>query len=287
MAGTATSVSSQGTNWIQTVFERTNTVFRANSVMSGVVRTFANSTGDEDRANSTYNQLTAGSVAETTDLTSEAEFTTTNIATLSPYERGAIAFLTDTRRENDPYAYGDLGNELGNAMSDLVESDLLGTFGSLTGGTVSTGGGTALTWGHLEAAVTKLRASKVPGPYVAVLHTNAWHSLAKVGVPSTTAIYNAPESLKEAVKSNWYVGSFGGDLSIFTTPNLSAGTLVTQAVFNSEAIAIDWRRALRLEPERDASRRGWEMNVTARYAAGIWRPAAGVQLKSDTSSPSS
>lgn len=286
MAGTATSVASQGTNWVQTVFEKTNTVFRANNVMSQLVTSFADSTGNEARANSTYNQLTAGSIAETTDLTAEAEFTTTNIATLTPYERGAISFLTDTRRENDPAVYNDLGNELGSAMADLVETDLLGTFGSLTGGTITTGGGTALTWGHLTAARTVLKASKVPGPYVAVIHENAWHQLAKAGVPNATAINNTPDSLKEAIKSNWYVGSYG-DLSIFTTANISAGTLVTQGVFSPQAIAIDWRRALRLEPQRDASRRGFELNVTARYAAGIWRPKAGVQLKSDASAPTS
>lgn len=286
MAGTATSVSSQGTNWVQTVFEATNTVFRANNVMGQIVRSFSDSTGAEARANSTYNQITSGSVAETTDLTAEAEFTTTNIATLTPYERGAISFLTDTRRENDPAVYGDLGTELGESMADLVEADLLGTFGSLTGGTVSTGGGTALTWGHLTAARTRLKAAKVPGPYVAVIHENAWHQLAKAGVPNATAVNNTADSLKEAIKSNWYVGSFG-DLSIFTTANIAAGTLVTQAVFNPQAIAIDWRRALRLEPERDASRRGYELNVTARYAAGVWRPAAGIQLKSDASAPSS
>ena len=286
MAGTATTVSSQGTNWVDTMFEKTNTVFRANNVMGQIVTRFADTTGNHARANSTYNQLSAGSIAEDTDLTSEAEFTTANIATLTPYERGAISFLTDTRRENDPTVYNDLGNELGQAMADKVESDLLGTFGSLTGGTISTGGGTALTWGHLTAARTVLKSSKVPGPYIAVIHENAWHQLAKVGIPSSTAVNNVPDSLKEAVKSSWYVGQFG-DLAIFTTANIAAGTLVTQGVFNPQAIAIDWRRALRLEPQRDASRRGYELNVTARYAAGIWRPKAGVQLKSDASAPTS
>ena len=34
----------------------------------------------------------------------------------------------------------------------------------------------------------------------------------------------------------------------------------------------------RLEPERDASRRGWELNLSTVYAHGVWRPTYGVQM---------
>lgn len=287
MAGTATTVTSLGTNWVSQVYADAMTVFRANNVMGNLVTTFTDRTGDEARASSEYNQLTAGTIAEATDLTSEKEFTKTNLATLSPGEIGVIAFLTDRRRETDAQnAYADLANELGAAGADKVESDLLGTFSSFTGGTISAGGGTALTWGHLFAARTTLKASKVPGPYVAVLHENAWHQLAKAQTAANNTINNAPESLREQVKSSWYVGTYG-DISIFTTANIAAGTLVTQGVFNRQAIAMDWRRGFRLEPQRDASRRGTELVLTAKYASGVWRPKAGVQLKSDASAPTS
>jgi hypothetical protein len=59
------------------------------------------------------------------------------------------------------------------------------------------------------------------------------------------------------------------------------------AVFPRPAIAIDWRRRVRVEPERDASRRGWELNMSAVYAHGVWRPARGVILYFDAATPSS
>jgi hypothetical protein len=287
MAGTATTVASLGTNWVSQVFEDALTVFRANNVMSNLVTTFADRMGDEARANSVYNQLTAGSIAEATDITSESEFTKSNIATLSVNEAYSFAFLTDRRRESDQQnALADVSVELGASIADKVETDLLGTFSSLTGGTITTGGGTALTWGHLFAARTTLKASKVPGPYIAVLHENAWHNLAKSVSPAQGTVTNAAESLREAVQNNWYQGTYG-DIAIFTTANIAAGTLVTQGVFNRQAIALDWRRAPRLEVQRDASRRGDELVLTTKYAKGVWRPLAGVQLKSDASAPTS
>ena len=59
------------------------------------------------------------------------------------------------------------------------------------------------------------------------------------------------------------------------------------AVFPRNAIALDWRRRPRVEPERDASRRGWEFNMSSVYAHGVWRPALGVQFIFDASAPTS
>ena len=47
------------------------------------------------------------------------------------------------------------------------------------------------------------------------------------------------------------------------------------------AIAYDLRRDVRLEPERDASKRAWELNLTMMYAHGVWRPLWGVQIIHD------
>lgn len=287
MAGTITSVTSLGTNWVSTVYADALTVFRANNVMSNLVTVMTDRTGDEARSLPGYNQLTAGSIAEATDIDTPVELTKTNISTLYVNEAYSYSFLTDRRRETDTQnALADCSVELGASMADKVETDLLGNFSSFTGGTVNTGGGTALTWGHLLAARTALKATKVPGPYIAVIHENAWHQLAKAVGPANATVSNAPESLREGVKSSWYVGTYG-DISIFTTANITAGTLVTQGVFNPSAIALDWRRAPRLEKQRDASRRGDELILTSKYAQGVWRPKAGCQLKSDASLPSS
>ena len=47
------------------------------------------------------------------------------------------------------------------------------------------------------------------------------------------------------------------------------------------------RRAPRLAPQRDESRRGLELNLSTRYAYGVWRPLHGVAILSDGSAPTS
>lgn len=57
------------------------------------------------------------------------------------------------------------------------------------------------------------------------------------------------------------------------------------AIFNRAAMAYDLRRALRIEPQRDASKRGTELNATIEYAVGVVQANYGVQLRSDASTP--
>ena len=66
-----------------------------------------------------------------------------------------------------------------------------------------------------------------------------------------------------------------------------SGTDFTGGVFPRSALAIDWRRGIRVEPQRDASRRGTEFNMSAVYAHGIWRPALGIEMYFDASAPTS
>ena len=51
-------------------------------------------------------------------------------------------------------------------------------------------------------------------------------------------------------------------------------------MWSRAALAFDLRRGLRIEPERDASKRATEMNGTIGYAVGPWEGEKGVVLKS-------
>ena len=283
MAGTASSVASLGTAWVDNVFDQAAAYFRTNSVMANLVFKFGDREGDESRTSTTYNQLTAGTVAETSDA-SYQEFTVSAVATLTPDEIVAAGRLTDRRVETEGrYVIQSLAEELGNAAVDKVESDLLADMGSLTGGTVGTGGtADPMTWGKLLAARTRL-AAKAAGPYIAVIHENAWFQLAKSVSPAVTASA-APESLKDKVSDSYYVGSYG-DLAIYTTTRLTAGTAVTQGVFASDALAIDWRRDFRLEEQRSAVGRASDLVLSAKYGHGVWRPTKGIKVISDASLP--
>lgn len=277
--------SSDISAFINTVFEQAILVARDNNVMTGLVRTFNDRTGVATRQNSQYGGATVASIGETDDLVGQA-FTPSSIATLTPAEVGAQYVMTDTRIESDPFSVrNDAAADLGGAMATKIETDLLGSFSSLTGGTIGAAGST-ITWSYVMAMEAVLRAQKAPYPYALVVHPYHWFHLAKAASVASSSATNAAPSLLEEVNSMFFVKQFGG-VSIFVSSNftIDASDDTTVGMFSRDALALDMRRQPRIEPERDASRRAWELNLSAVYGYGIWRPLFGVKGTFDTTAP--
>lgn len=277
--------SSDITSFINTVFEASILVARDNNVMTGLVRTFNDRTGVATRQNSQYGGATINSITETDDLSGQA-FTPASIATLTPSEVGAQYFMTDTRIESDPFSVrNDAAQDLGGAMATKIETDLIGQFSNFTGGTVGTAG-SALTWAYLFAMEARLKAQKAPYPYFTVVHPYQWYNLAKAASVASSSATNAAPSLLEEVNSMFFVKQVGG-VYIFTSSNFTIdGSDDTNiGMWSRDALALDMRRAPRIEPERDASRRGWELNLSAVYAKGVWRPTFGIRGIFDCTAP--
>lgn len=272
--------------YVQTIYEDAMFVAREQVQVAPYVSNFSDRTGLASRSSSIYNSATINAIGESDDLTSQA-FTPSVLATLTPGEVGAQFFLTDSRVESDPMSVrNDAALELGAAMADKIETDVCSVFTSLTGGTVGAAGST-MTWSYLAAAVSRLRAAKVPGPYWAVLHPYQIHDLgvAVSNMAAATGQMNAPNA-GDAALANRMVGAplgLAGIIESARTPFSSTDTY--GAVFNPLAMALDTRRAPRLEPERDASRRGFELNLSAVYGYGVWRPAYGIAVLSDATAP--
>jgi hypothetical protein len=264
-------------------------VIRENYFLQGLVTSFTDMTGLNPRKGYAYNQLTAGSISETDDLASQA-FAPSLLATLTPGEIGAQYFVTDSRAASDlpENIIRDGSQELGLAAGDKLEADLLGTFTSLTGGTIGAAG-TAITWGYVAAAIAVARnANKSVGvPLVGVIHGYQAAVLAKTAsVAGATAQY---QGIADDINRRGLgpVFTFMGVPIYQSFGSVDANTDFTGAIFPRSAIALDWRRAVRLEPERDASRRGTEFNMSAVYAYGVWRKTLGVQMIFDATAPSS
>lgn len=272
-------------SFISTIFEASILVARDNNVMTGLVRTFNDRQGLAVRQNSQYGGLTVNSIAETDDLVGQA-FTPSSIATLTPAEAGGQYFLTDNRVASDPFAVrNDAAQDMGLAMATKIETDLLGVIPSFTGGTVGTAG-SVMTWSYLFAMEAILKAQKAPYPYFAVVHPYQWFQLAKAASVASASATNAAPSLLEEVNSMFFVKQVGG-VFIFTSSNLSidSNADAKPGMWSRDAIAFDVRTAPRIEPERDASRRGWELNLSTTYAKGVWRPTFGVQGIFDCTAP--
>lgn len=256
--------------------------------MPTIVKTFNDQSGMQDRKSTEYGGGTvATGLGETTDLDSERQaFTRSALSTLTPAEIGTQYLVSDRRMDSDDAdVMTDLAQHIGYTIFKQVESDLVGNFGSLTGGTIDNTGGT-LTWQNIYNGRALLAAAAIPPPYHVVIHEYQWLDLATAA--NIASIGQAGSlRIRDDIQSRYYVGTIG-DMDFYTTGTevISEGTAVTAAIFNMNALALDVRRSMRLELERDASLRGTEVNATMIYGHGAWRPTWGVQIISDATAPS-
>jgi len=279
-------LASDITAYSQTIFEQAWMVARDNMVARALVENFTDASGTASRSSSTYGTATFNSITETDDLTSQA-FTPSVLSTLTPGEAGAQFFVSDTRRETDPFAVQqDATTELGMAYAEKVDRDIFSNLSSLTGGTVGASG-TVITWGHFNAMLARLTAQKAPAPYYFVCHPYQWAQLGKAASVASSARTNADDSLLAEVAARWVAGMYFGVNVLISTHVPLSSTNAYCGMWSRTAIAFDERRPYTLELERDSSRRGWELNAHSLYGHGVWRPAYGIQGIFDNTAPTS
>jgi hypothetical protein len=268
--------------FVNTVWADALMVARDNNVMSRLVRVFGDRQGDALRKNAKYSgTATFNQVAETDDLSSQS-FTPVTDQTLTPYEYAAQFFMTDRRIETDIWSYRqDAAIELGASYGQKTDQFLSGLFSSLTGGTAGSAGSN-MSWAVFFNALTKARRALIPQPWVMVLTPEQFHCLGTAVAPGAT-VTNSP-AIQDEFARRWFVGNVTG-VDIFTTANIAVGTSVYGGLFNRESMALDIRRAFRVEPERDASRRGIELNASSVFAYGVWRPQYGIAINTAGTAP--
>lgn len=274
----------------QSVQEDAYFIVREAAVLQSLVTVKGDMKGMNLRKSYKYNSATAKTVGEGDDLTSDA-FTPSADQTLTPQEIGLQFFITDARRDSDAPEdiMNDAAKELGFAATDKIESDLIGDMASLTGGTIGAAG-TAITWGYVSAAIAQARnASKsMVVPLYCVIHGYQAAVLAKTASVAGASVVNAPATTDQITKQGMVQAfAFMGVpiYQVFASPD--GNDDFTGGVFPKSAIAIDWRRPIRVEPERNASKRGLELNMSAIYAHGVWRPTLGIKMIFDATAPTS
>ena len=255
---------------------------------------FRDMSGMNTRRGYAYNSLTANTMGDDDDLTSQA-FTPSADQTLTPYQIGAQVFVTDARAESDlpEQLITDSARELGFAAGDKIMTDMVAELPNLTGGTVGTTGGT-ITWSYVAAGIAQARAANksaaVPLSYV--LHGYQWAILAKAAnIAGASVSLVAPkfqEGLTVGAQTSYCTTFMGVPIyQCFQASQTATATDFTGGIFPREALAIDWRRQIRVRPERDESRAGLELNMTGIYDVGAWRPARGVVMLFHANAPSS
>lgn len=266
------------------VYEDTRLVARAANVMPNVVSVMSERQGIEDRIFSQHAEATAAAVAEGTDL-APTTLTKAATATLTPGEVGAQYTITDRARRTDPAIWAKAAKSLGNAMGEKLDKDLCSSFASFTGGSVGTAGGaTPNTFRHLFAGKSILDAAGLGGDYFAVLHTYQWFQMGN-SVSLEQSLKNTPEVIRDELARKWYVGSVAG-IHILVTPHVPIATNdATGGLFPSEALALDIRSPMTIEPFRSPKGRKTELNLVMDYAYGAAYPAYGVKIVGQATTP--
>lgn len=270
--------------YVNSIFERSLFVAREQNLMTNLVRPLS-AQGWMARVFSTRPQISAESVADGVDYANPTTFGKSTLATFTPGEIIAQVLLTDQNIETDPdNARNDAALELGNAMATKIDTDLVESFSSFTTDK-GDGAGSAASLANFAAAIAVLRNNKAPTPIYIVCHPYHWHDIwSGLGQPAATYA-NLDAVTTQALRDYYVMDLIGARWFVSANISVDANDDAISGVFNPQALGFDSRRAPRLEPERDASLRGWELNMTAGYAYGVIRNTFGVKFTADATEP--
>jgi len=223
-----------------------------------------------------YPAVTAADLTEGTDMSSTT--VSTSSVSITVAEVGAQVFLTDMAAMGAGNPADELGTVLGNSIATKMDKDVIGLFDGFSTSLGATT--TELTAAYLFQAAATLRANKAPGRLVGVFHPYQVYAL-KANLTNTFANPNGGDLQNEAMRTG-YVGTIAG-IDIFESANVTVDGSgdAKGCVFAPEAMAVAMKRDFNLEPERDASNRGFELNATAIYGVGELDDAYGVEMYFD------
>ena len=117
-----------------------------------------------------------------------------------------------------------------------------------------------------------------------MLHPYHWLDVwVELGKPAATVIPG--EVATEALREYFVDRLLGCNIYQHALIDVDGSDDAISAVFSPPAIALDVRKPPTLEPERDASKRAWELNMSIGYDTGILRNAFGCKLIADATTP--
>lgn len=259
---------------------------REQTLMAELV-TVKNAIGYTQRVVPIREQATATTIADGTSYTPE-RFDKTSKATLTPGEVMASHDITrQTLLTDDP---GDIADdssvELGMAVAEKVDTDLLSLFSGLSVGVGAIA--TSLSMAKLGAAVALLTAAKARGQHYGVLHPYQWHDIwLELDQPDATYAFlgetanKAMEdyAVRKMLNVMWFISS---NISVDGNDDAIGG------VFNRQAFMLDVREDMDTwyEDRLDTNDRKLIISAHMGYAYGEVRDEFGVKITSDAAAPS-
>jgi len=249
------------------------------SIMRGLVRNYTLAAGQGKTVTvPIYPKQTAAALTEATAPSFTA--ISTDGATLTVSEVGLTAQISDLAiMASSSNVISDIGRLFGEAIARKMDTDLLALANSLsvTVGGVSTTGTPAL----LFQAIAKLRAQgyDTANDCAIVLHPNVAYDIAS----TLTSTFAAPASMvgNDALR-NGFMGMLGGvpvyqsSLVAQSTASSNASGDYANLIMHRDAFGLAMMQDIKIESQREATKRGFDLVGSAIYGVGELYDAAGV-----------
>lgn len=256
------------------------------SIMRGLVRNYTLGQGQGKTVTvPIYPKSTAASLTEGDALTATA--ISTNGATLTIGEVGLMTAVSDlAMTASASNVVADIGRLFGEAIARKIDTDLMSLFNGFSAevGSVSTTATPAL----LFQAIAKLRSQgyDTANDCAIVLHPNVAYDVASV----LTSTFAAPASMvgNDALR-NGFMGMLGGvpvyqsSLVQQTVASGGAGGDYACGIFHRDALGLAIQQDIKIETQRQAALRGWDIVGSAIYGVGELYDGAGVKGIFDSS----
>lgn len=249
------------------------------SIMRGLVRNYTLSPGQGKTVTvPIYPKQTAAALTEGTAPSFTA--ISTDGATLTVSEVGLTAQISDLAiMASSSNVISDIGRLFGEAIARKMDADLLALANSLS---VTVGGvSTAATPALLFQAIAKLRAQgyDTANDCAIVLHPNVAYDVASV----LTSTFAAPASMvgNDALR-NGFMGMLGG-VPVYQSSLVAQSTASSNAtgdyanlILHRDAFGLAMMQDIKIESQREATKRGFDLVGSAIYGVGELYDAAGV-----------
>lgn len=253
------------------------------SIMRGLVRNYTLSPGQGKTVTvPIYPKQTAAALTEATAPAFTAISTDGAVLTVS--EVGLAAQVSDlAMMASASNVVADIGRLFGEAIARKIDTDILSNVANLNAGVG--GASTTATPALLFQAIAKLRAAgyDTSNDCAIVLHPNVAYDVAS----TLTSTFAAPASQvgNDALR-NGFMGTLGG-VPVYQSSlvNVAGGTAgdYNCVVFHRDAFGLAMMQDIRIESQREATKRGFDIVGSAIYGHGILYNAAAQYAQFDSS----
>lgn len=227
-----------------------------------------------------YPAIAAAGVADGTDLSNTAF--NTDSKTITASEVGVMVELTDLAAESatDDVAAA-IGRQIGDAMAKKVDTDLAALFTGFSNQINKAGA--AVTIEDIFKAAATLRANQAPGNYVAVLHPYQAYDLKVQLTNAGSTMSHALSEVGNTALLDGFIGRIAGvDIFESTVVSGDSAGAFCGGVMTQDALGYMVKREMRLETERNASKRSLEIVGSMAYGVSELFDVYGVGILSDS-----